>query len=75
LTKFFPNPAQNQLFLETQQPITDIFLTDLSGKNIEVNVEKSNGRYVIDLSEIESGIYIVNYQNQNIQKQQKIIKF
>jgi 1,4-alpha-glucan branching enzyme len=71
----FPNPTRNQLFLETKKPVTNIFITDISGKAINVKVEESNGRYVIDLSEVQAGIYLVNYQNQNVQRQQKIIKF
>ena len=73
--KLFPNPARNQITLETKEPIKNIFITDLNGKSIPVDVDESNGQYLIDLSGLESGIYLVNYQNQNIQRQQKIIKF
>ncbi len=73
--KLFPNPAQNQITLETKESIKNIFITDLNGKSIPVQVDKSNGHYIIDLSGLESGIYLINYQNQNIQRQQKIIKF
>ncbi|ADR20734.1 hypothetical protein MATR_16400 [Marivirga tractuosa] len=74
-TKVFPNPVQDQLFIEVEQPIKNLFITDLSGKSIPARVNKSNNRYTIDLSTLESGIYFVNYLNHNKQRQQKIIKF
>ena len=74
-TKIFPNPVQNQLHLESEQAIQNIFITDLSGKSIPARVNKSNNRYIIDLSALESGIYFINYRSQNKQRQQKIIKF
>lgn len=73
--KVFPNPTQNHVFLETKQPIYNVFITDLSGKEVSVSVDKNNSRVEIDLSGLEAGIYFINYQNQNIQRQQKIIKF
>ena len=74
-TKIFPNPVQNQLHLESEQAIQNIFITDLSGKSIPARVNNSNNRYTIDLSALESGIYFINYRSQNKQRQQKIIKF
>lgn len=74
-TKVFPNPVQNQLYIEADQPIRNILIKDLNGKSIPARMDNSNNKYAIDLSGLESGIYFINYQIQNTQRQQKIIKF
>jgi len=73
--KMFPNPVRERLYLEANESIKNIYLTDLNGRSIPVNVDKSNSRYTIDLSSLSAGIYVVNYQEWNNRKQQKIIKF
>ncbi|HET8858984.1 alpha-amylase family glycosyl hydrolase [Marivirga sp.] len=71
----FPNPAQNQLFIESPDELQNILITNLEGKSIPIKVEQSNHQYLLDISHLESGIYLLNYQIQNTQVQQKIIKF
>lgn len=73
--KVFPNPTRNRIYLESEKQIENIFITDISGKSIPFRMEERGNRLLIDLSYVESGIYLVNYQEQNIQRQQKIIKF
>jgi 1,4-alpha-glucan branching enzyme len=74
-TRVYPNPTQNKIQIESDGQINNIFLTDLNGKTIVVQIEQSNNQWILDLSSLESGVYMVNYQEQNIQRQHKIIKF
>jgi 1,4-alpha-glucan branching enzyme len=74
-TKLFPNPAQSRIFIESEEQIKNIIIRDLNGKSIPMQVEKTNHRFVIDLSSLQPGVYMVNYQEKNIQRQHKIIKF
>ncbi|MGM0581783.1 MAG: alpha-amylase family glycosyl hydrolase [Bacteroidota bacterium] len=75
IDKVYPNPAQNKLFIESEEQLQNISIIDLNGKSISVHTEKSNNQYIIDLSGLEPGVYFVNYQDQNKQRQQKFLKF
>jgi hypothetical protein len=73
--KVFPNPAQSQIFIESAESINNISITDLSGKSIPIEIGKINDQYLLDLSSLESGIYLIIYQEQNIRKQHKFLKY
>jgi 1,4-alpha-glucan branching enzyme len=73
--KVFPNPAQNQIFIESAESIENIFITDLSGKTIPMQVGKINHQYMLNVSRLRAGIYLINYREHNILKQHKIIKY
>jgi len=73
--KIYPNPVEDKFWIESDRTINNISITDLSGKLIPVQLEMSKGGYLINVSTLESGVYLVKYQERNIQRQQKIIKF
>ncbi|SMG18022.1 Por secretion system C-terminal sorting domain-containing protein [Marivirga sericea] len=74
-TKLFPNPTQNRIYIESAEQIKQILLKDLNGKSIPIQVEKIENRIALDLSSLQSGIYMLNYLEQGIQKQHRILKF
>lgn len=65
----YPNPVQNQLNVESQEIINNIEIFDLLGKQILVSEEKS-----IDVSGLQSGIYLLKITTNNGILTQKIIK-
>ncbi len=59
--KVFPNPAQNQITIESEIFNNDnlkIVLSDLTGKNIQINHSKSK-ETTLFLNNIDNGLYII----------------
>lgn len=69
--KFYPNPTSNSVFLDIENEIIkNIYIYDLNGKLVN-NQKNINNQ--LDLSNLQTGTYIINTDNQNI-KSFKIIK-
>ena len=69
--KFYPNPTSNSVYLELRNEVVkQIFIFDLNGKLIENKNIVSNQ---FDLSNLQTGTYIIQTDNYNI-KSFKIIK-
>jgi hypothetical protein len=68
---FYPNPTSNSIFIEVDNKvINNFFIFDLNGKFIE---NKRNINNQVDLSNLQTGNYIIKTDNPNI-KSFKIIK-
>ncbi len=67
--KIYPNPVQNQLNIESQEIINGIEIFDLLGKKIFESKSKT-----IDVSGLQSGIYLLKINTENGILTQKIIK-
>jgi hypothetical protein len=61
----FPNPAQNELFVETNQFINTISIYNISGQKVFETVIKQNLNlpYKIDTKHFPAGIYMVQLKN------------
>ena len=70
---FYPNPAQNELFLAASdiQTVTNIEIYNLLGKKI---LEQNNYTSGINISHISQGVYLVSYYENDVKKVSKIIK-
>lgn len=55
----FPNPANNQLFIKSDKPITNIELYDITGKSLFKLIPSDSLNFVVDLKTISPGIYFV----------------
>ena len=66
----YPNPAKSRLYINSVSDveIIELFLYSTDGKKIEF--ENKN---IIDLSEVNSGIYIINIKTNNTVFKQKIL--
>lgn len=67
--KIYPNPVQNQLNIDSQEEVLSIEIFDLLGKKIFEG--KGN---TIDVSGLQSGIYLLKINTKNVILTQKIIK-
>jgi|LakMenEpi03Aug12_release.lakeMendotaPanAssembly.Ray.scaffolds.fasta_scaffold92587_4 hypothetical protein len=54
----YPNPTSDNLFIDTEKHIKEIIITDINGRLINNLFLQDNK---IDLSEIQSGIYLVKF--------------
>lgn len=67
----YPNPANDRLFLNENDEILKITLTDLRGRIVK-NITKPE--YSIDISDIQNGTYIVELETSKGIQTQKILK-
>ena len=66
----YPNPASNQIQLETEGLIKSVLVADVNGKAVEVN--RSNK--VIDISNLSSGLYFIQVETENGVFREKFVK-
>ena len=69
----YPNPTNNRLFIKNNNlvAIDKIIISDLIGKTV---FESSSNLSEIDLSNFQTGVYLLNIESQNNKKNYKIIK-
>lgn len=59
---FYPNPTTGIVNIRSNMEIKELYVTDLSGKAIQIVNDIQPGRIVtIDLSDYASGIYLIRY--------------
>jgi arabinoxylan arabinofuranohydrolase len=58
--KIYPNPASDQLIIESSEIISQTVIYDLTGKLIETFYhQRGEGRVVLDVSKLNTGIYVL----------------
>jgi len=59
---FYPNPTDGIVNIKSNMEISELYITDLSGKAIQIITKIEPGRIVtVDLSDYASGIYLIRY--------------
>jgi len=71
--KVYPNPASTQVVLESTAIIVRAGLQDLSGKWIKVPVPVNDHRVAWQLSELPSGIYIIDIETTTGIERKKLV--
>lgn len=71
----FPNPAESTLTVKGVNDIKSFSITDINGKRIECISNMSDiGKVLINVSDLNSGIYFVSIQTKDNQQTIKFIK-
>lgn len=68
LISYYPNPVQQQLFLElkSETQVKDILFFDLVGQRLNLSFEKlEDNNYKIDVSNLNNGIYFLRIYDEN----------
>ncbi len=69
--KIFPNPTNGVLYIESKQPISQIFVFNILGQMIQIKQHTNQ----IDLSKTEAGVYFIKIEDENGNSQtHKIVK-
>lgn len=68
----YPNPADEIVLMETSSPYENYEICDMSGKQI-LSGEIQNGKALVDVSELNSGTYIVRFISTSSVEHQKLI--
>lgn len=75
--KIFPNPAHESVFIEPRgfsSSEIQIRIFDITGKVKLTDFQSSNERIKLDISQLESGIYLVELSNENTRQMLKLVK-
>jgi hypothetical protein len=60
--KYYPNPTRGDLFIETSTDISELHITDISGKLVVLLKNVTSEKiHTVDLSQLSSGIYFIRY--------------
>ena len=56
----YPNPANDVLSLATEMNVKEVSIYDIYGRTVRQQVNKTTGQQVIDVADLENGIYFIN---------------
>jgi hypothetical protein len=72
IIKLYPNPTSNFVNFSNEENLT-VIITDLSGK-VVFNAKYDVGTSQIDLSHLQSGMYLAKFTGESFEQTEKIIK-
>jgi hypothetical protein len=67
--KIYPNPSSNSIFIDYKEQFTDINIINLQGKKVLQSSHK-----IIDISELEIGVYLIQIITENGVLNSKFVK-
>lgn len=70
--KVYPNPTRDILKIDFESMVDHVEVSDVNGRLIEVSFDKGNR--MLDLSQLNAGIYYVSIQSNNSKTVRKIVK-
>ena len=73
-TSIYPNPAHDQITLETSGTIWSIKITNAAGQAFAMLTTTVGNKTIVDISKLQSGLYYLQYHNTNGYTTTKFIK-
>lgn len=70
----YPNPATEIINIINTDPINEVVITDINGRIVKSQLLENVTEAQIDISNLTSGVYIMNMSSQNSTSVRKIIK-
>lgn len=70
----FPNPAKNQIFLQSEQPLSDVKVYNNLGKMLLQQPEESVMPFHLNISDLAAGVYFVTAVIDKRRVRQKFVK-
>ncbi len=67
----YPNPTTGYLTIQANNAVTDVFVTDITGRKVAFSIIDTTS---IDLSALPEGVYILNFVSNNEIHSKKILK-
>ena len=61
----YPNPVKDRLFLATELNIKEVSIYDIYGRTVRQQVNKTTGQQVVDVAELNSGVYFISIKTDN----------
>ncbi len=72
--EIYPNPVEDVLFLATEINIEEIAIYDICGRAVRQQVNNTIGQQVIDVADLEPGVYFVNIKTENDRIVKRFVK-
>lgn len=73
-TKIFPNPASDLVMINSSSPLNTIQLLDVNGRIIKVIDANQASEFSIEISDLNSGVYILNIKTENGMTSKRFVK-
>lgn len=72
----YPNPAQNTLYLKTEQVLSpqSVVVFDLQGRSLELNLKRDGSIYSLDITGYSPGVYVLQLTTGQERRQFKFVK-
>lgn len=71
----YPNPVDNKLFIETEVSVEEISIYDIYGRQtLSQQVNKSTSQQVVDVADLNSGVYFVKIVTDNGEIVKRFVK-
>lgn len=70
--KLYPNPTQSNVTIDFDAMVDQVEVADLNGRLVDISFDKGTG--LLDLSQLNSGIYYVTIYSNNSSTVKKIVK-
>ena len=61
----YPNPASDILTIATEANVEEIAIYDIYGRAVRQQVNETTGQQVVDVADLETGVYFVNIKTEN----------
>jgi len=71
-TKVYPNPTESMVYLASQNPLRQIVIRDMPGREV-LTVSASGNRSAIQVSHLPSGVYSLQWMDERGSYVQKLI--
>ena len=66
LINIYPNPVENELFLATEVRVEEIAIYDVYGRQtMSRQVNETTSQQVVEVADLEAGVYFVNIKTEN----------
>ncbi len=73
--EIYPNPAEDKLHIDSKVSISDMFILDINGRQLKHLASEENQRSsIIDVSNLEAGIYFLKINSNSKRQTIKFIK-
>ena len=69
----YPNPTENRLFIETEHEIEEIVIYDVYGRKCQ-QVNETTSQQVLDVTDLNAGIYFVKVVTDNNEIVKRFVK-
>ena len=61
----YPNPASDILTIATELRVKEVSIHDIYGRVVRQQVNETTGQQVVDVADLEAGVYFVNIKTEN----------
>ena len=69
----YPNPANDQLMINSTQNIQEIKVVDVQGRQVMMETNVNQGQYTLEVSHLKHGVYFVFVSDGNTIRKERVV--